>query len=136
MPSGVFRPYAGVSTAVLLFTRTGSGGTDTVWFYDMHSDGFSLDDKRTPLPDSDLPDILRRWKNRDAEGERKRTDRSFLVPKAEIAENGYDLSINRYREVTYRAVEYDPPHVILERLAALEEEIAGGRRELEELLGC
>jgi len=136
MPSGVFKPYAGVSTAILLFTKTNSGGTDDVWFYDMQSDGFSLDDKRTPQPDkSDVADILARWRNREAEGERARTDQSFLVPKAEIADNDHDLSINRYREVVYEAVEYDPPKVILERLVELEEEIAKGREELEGMLG-
>jgi type I restriction enzyme M protein len=135
MPSGVFKPYAGVSTAILLFTKTNSGVTDYVWFYDMQADGYSLDDKRTPQPDkSDLPDILARWQNRAAESERKRTDPSFLVPKAEIAANDYDLSINRYKEVTYAAVEHEPPQVILERLAKLEMEIAEGRKELEELL--
>jgi type I restriction enzyme M protein len=136
MPSGVFKPYAGVSTAILLFTKTNSGGTDDVWFYDMQADGFSLDDKRTPQPDkSDLPDILKRWDNRKAEQERARTDPSFLVPKAEIAENDYDLSINRYKEVVYEAVDYDPPKVILKRLAELDEEIAKGREELEGMLG-
>src|SRR5690606_25469744 len=104
-PSGVFRPYAGVSTAILFFTKTNSGGTDHVWFYDMQADGYSLDDKRTPQPDkSDLPDILARWKKLSAEKKRKRTDRSFLVPKAEIAGNEYDLSIHRYKEVEYEAV--------------------------------
>ena len=136
MPSGVFKPYAGVSTAILLFTKTNSGGTDHVWFYDMQADGFSLDDKRTPQPEkSDLADILARWQKRDAEKNRARTDQSFLVPKAEIADNDYDLSINRYKEVEYEAVEYDPPKVILERLAELEEEIAKGRQELEGMLG-
>ena len=136
MPSGVFKPYAGVSTAILLFTKTNSGGTDHVWFYDMQADGFSLDDKRTPQPEkSDLADILARWQQRDAEGDRARTDRSFLVPKAEIADNDYDLSINRYKEVKYEAAEYDPPEVILKRLAELEEEIAKGREDLEGMLG-
>lgn len=136
MPSGVFKPYAGVSTAILLFTKTNSGGTDNVWFYNMQADGFSLDDKRTPQPDkTDLPDLLARWHNRDNEGERKRTEQSFLVPAEEIAGNDYDLSINRYKEVEYEAVEYDPPEVILERLAKLEEQIAQGRQELETLLG-
>jgi type I restriction enzyme M protein len=136
MPSGVFKPYAGVSTAILFFTKTNSGGTDNVWFYDMKSDGFSLDDKRSPQAEkSDLPDILNRWQNRDAETERKRTEQSFCVPKEEIAGNDYDLSINRYKEVEYEAVDYDPPQVILERLAMLEEEIAKGRKELEGLLG-
>ena len=136
MPSGVFKPYAGVSTAIVLFTRTNSGGTDQVWFYDMRADGFSLDDKRSPQPEtSDLPDILARWQNRAAETERQRTDQSFLVPGAEIVGNDYDLSINRYKEVAYEAVEHDSPRVILERLARLEEEIAAGRKELEGLLG-
>lgn len=136
MPSGVFKPYAGVSTAILLFTKTNSGGTDDVWFYDMRADGFSLDDKRTPEPEkSDLDDIRARWRRRDAEAERVRTDQSFLVPKAEIAENDYDLSINRYKEVVYEAVEYDPPKVILKRLAELDREIAEGRAALEEVLG-
>ena len=135
MPSGVFKPYAGVSTAILLFTKTNSGGTDHVWFYDMQADGYSLDDKRTPQPGkSDLADILARWQDRKAEAKRTRTDQSFLVPKAEITGNDYDLSINRYKEVVYEAVEYDPPTVILERLAELEEEIAKARTELERLL--
>ncbi|MBN2427889.1 MAG: SAM-dependent DNA methyltransferase [Deltaproteobacteria bacterium] len=140
MPSGVFKPYAGVSTAILLFTKTNSGGTDQVWFYDMQRDGFSLDDKRTPQPDkSDLPDILTRWQDyragNETEAQRKRTEPSFLVPKDEIAANDYDLSINRYKEVEYEAVEYDPPQKILARLARLEAEIAEGRKELEGLLG-
>ena len=136
MPSGVFRPYAGVSTAILLFTKTNSGGTDDVWFYDMHADGYSLDDKRTPQPqNSDLADILVRWRNPEAERKRARTDQSFLVPKAEIAGHDYDLTINRYKEVAYEAVEYDPPKVILKRLRKLEAEIAAGRVELEGLLG-
>jgi type I restriction enzyme M protein len=136
MPSGVFKPYAGVSTAIVLFTRTNSGGTDQVWFYDMRADGFSLDDKRSPQPDtSDLPDILSRWQNRAAETERQRTDQSFLVPGVEIVGNDYDLSINRYKEVEYEAVDHDPPRMILQRLARLEEEIAAGRKELEGLLG-
>ncbi|MEM7245918.1 MAG: class I SAM-dependent DNA methyltransferase [Acidobacteriota bacterium] len=135
MPSGVFKPYAGVSTAILFFTKTNSGGTDDVWFYDMRADGFSLDDKRTPQPEkSDLADVLARWRKRKAEKKRTRTDQSFLVPKAEIAEHAYDLSINRYKEVEYEAVEYDPPKVILERLASLEAEISRGREELEEML--
>lgn len=135
MPSGVFKPYAGVSTAILLFTKTDSGGTENVWFYDMRADGYTLDDKRTPQPEkSDLPDILARWQSLEAETGRPRTAQSFFVPKSEIAANDYDLSINRYKEVEYEAVEYDPPHVILERLAKLEAEIAEGRKELEGLL--
>ena len=136
IPSGVFKPYAGVSTAILFFTKTNSGGTANVWFYDMQEDGFSLDDKRTPQPQkSDLADILTRWQKRKEEGKRARTDQSFLVPKAEIAGNDYDLSINRYKEVEYDAVEYDPPMVIMDRLAVLEAEIAEGRLELERRLG-
>ena len=134
MPSGVFRPYAGVSTAILLFTKTNSGGTDDVWFYDMQADGYSLDDKRTPQPEkSDLADILARWRNREAESKRARTDQSFLVPKAEIAGNDYDLSINRYKEVEYEAVEYDPPKVILNRLADAGNRDRGGACGLGEI---
>ena len=99
MPSGVFKPYAGVSTAILIFTKTGHGGTDKVWFYDMLSDGFSLDDKRSPMQENDIPDIITRFKNRDAEAERKRTEKSFLVPKQEIIDNEYDLSINKYKQI-------------------------------------
>lgn len=135
MPSGVFKPYAGVSTAILLFTKTNSGGTDRVWFYDMQADGFSLDDKRTPQPDkSDLPDIIARWQNLAQEMGRKRTDKSFLVPKEEIASHDYDLSINRYKEVEYEAVEHEAPGEILQRLATLEAEIAEGQRKLEAML--
>lgn len=139
MPSGVFKPYAGVSTAILFFTKTNSGGTDQVWFYDMQADGYSLDDKRTPLDptkhsQNNLPDILTRWRNRDAEAERKRTDQSFLVPKAEIAANDYDLSINRYKEIVYDTVAYDPPAVILAELEALEAEIQAGMAELRRML--
>ncbi len=135
MPSGVFKPYAGVSTAILLFTKTNSGGTDDVWFYDMQSDGYSLNDKRTPQPEkSDLADILARWRNREAERKQARTDQSFLVPKSEIADNDYDLSINHYKEVAYKAVEHASPIVIMNRLAEIETEIAKGRRELEGML--
>ncbi len=135
MPSGVFRPYAGVSTAILVFTKTNSGGTDDVWFYDMQADGYSLDDKRTPQPDnSDLADILTRWRNREPERKRARTDQSFFVTMAEIAGNDYDLSINRYKEVEYEALDHDPPKVIMARLAALETEIVKGFADLNGLL--
>jgi type I restriction enzyme M protein len=139
MPSGVFRPYAGVSTAILLFTKTNSGGTDQVWFYDMKADGLSLDDKRNPLDgekheNNNIPDIITRWKNRESEVSRKRTDQSFLVPKDEIADNGYDLSINRYKEIVYEEVEYDPPQKILADLKALENDIQRGMDELEGML--
>ena len=136
MPSGVFKPYAGVSTAILVFTKTNSGGTEDVWFYDMHADGYSLDDKRTPQPaNSDLADIMARWQKPQEEHKRSRADQSFFVPKVEIAENGYDLSIDRYKEVEHEAVEYDQPRVIMKRLAALEDEIAKARKELERVLG-
>lgn len=135
IPSAVFKPYAGVSTAIAFFTKTNSGGTDQVWFYDMQSDGFTLDDKRTPQPEkSDLPDILARWQNLRAEKDRKRTDPSFFVPKAEIAGHDYDLSINRHKEVEYEAVDHDRPQVILERLATLEAAIVEGQRQLEGML--
>lgn len=139
MPSGVFKPYAGVSTAILMFTKTNSGGTEKVWFYDMQADGFSLDDKRTQLDQdkhetNNLPDVLKRWQNRDGEAERARTQQSFLVPKSEIAENDYDLSINRYKEIVYEEVEYDPPKQILADLKELEAEILQGIQEQEEMI--
>ncbi len=139
MPSGVFKPYAGVSTAVLLFTKTGAGGTDHIWFYDMQADGFSLDDKRVPLDpakheQNNLPDVVARWHRRSDEGSRRRTEQSFLVPKAEIAANSYDLSINRYKEIEHQVVEYDPPLKILAELEEMEQEIQAGIRELREML--
>ena len=134
MPSGVFKPYAGVSTAVLLFTKTGHGGTDQVWFYDMRADGFSLDDKRAAVNENDIPDIVARFHNRDAEAARERTEQSFFVPKDEIAENGYDLSINKYKKTEYKPVEYPPTSEILAELKELEAEIAKGLTELENML--
>ena len=177
LPGGVFRPYAGVSTAILLFTKTNSGGTDQVWFYDVEADGWSLDDKRAPLLAEDklgptpschsrgsgnpvsltpeeharnnLPDVLARWRTlhpssagRGAGGEgtqspeisRPRTAQSFCVPKADIAAQGYDLSLNRYKEVVHEAVEHRPPKEILADLAKLEEEIQRGMKELEGML--
>lgn len=138
MPSGVFKPYAGVSTAVLLFTKTDSGGTDHVWFYDMQADGYSLDDKRTPLGDghanNNIPDIVARYHNLAAEAGRGRTAQSFMVPKADIAANDYDLSINRYKEIVYEEVAYDDPAVILDELEALEAEIQQGLAELRGML--
>ncbi len=134
MPSGVFKPYAGVSTAVLVFTKTGAGGTDQVWFYDMQADGFSLDDKRSPVDDNDIPDIVQRFHNLEQEADRKRTEKSFLVPKQEIADNDYDLSINKYKKVDYVPVEYPPTEEILKDLHALEAEITAGLKELEGML--
>lgn len=131
MPSGVFKPYAGVSTAVLVFTKTGHGGTDDVWFYDMKVDGFSLDDKRTEIKENDIPDIVKRFHDREGERTRQRTEQSFLVPKEEIAQNGYDLSINKYKQVEYVPVEYPSTQEILADLNELEMEITKGLTELE-----
>ena len=133
MPSGVFKPYAGVSTGILIFTKTGHGGTDNVWFYDMTADGLSLDDKRTVVSENDIPDILERYKNLDKEIERERTEKSFFVPKSEIVDNGYDLSINKYKKTEYIPVEYPPTKEILADIRALEEEILKGLSELEGL---
>jgi type I restriction enzyme M protein len=154
LPGGVFKPYAGVSTAILVFTKTNSGGTDFVWFYDVDADGWSLDDKRTPLlPEeklgpapsavltvdehakNNLPDVLNRWVQRDGE-ERKneRTTQSFCVPKADIASQGYDLSLNRYKEIVHDEVAHLAPSEILKTLRSLEGEIGRGLKELEEIL--
>jgi type I restriction enzyme M protein len=155
LPSGAFRPYAGVSTAILLFTRTDSGGTDGVWFYNMQADGFSLDDKRQPLlPDAkqgvapaetltaaeheknNLPDALARWRQRDdTENKRPRTAQSFVVPKADIAATGWDLSLNRYKEVVREEQKHRAPRDILTELMGLEDEIRDGMQKLEEMLG-
>lgn len=152
LPSGAFKPYAGVSTAILFFTKTNSGGTDDVWFYDVKADGWSLDDKRQPLLVEDklgpvaklieeehdknnLPDVLKRWSLRsESEKQRPRTAQSFCVPKAEIAANGYDLSLNRYKEVQHEQVEHRAPKDILTELWKLEDEIQKGMKELEGML--
>lgn len=155
LPSGVFKPYAGVSTAILLFTKTNSGGTDHVWFYDLAADGFSLDDKRTALldgpklgplaqlsedehPKNNLPDVLTRWKSLvadpSAELARERTEQSFCVPKPEIVENEYDLSLNRYKEIVYEAIDYPEPEEIIAELKTIEAEIADGLAKLEGML--
>ena len=134
MPSGVFKPYAGVSTGILIFTKTGHGGTDKVWFYDMTADGFSLDDKRAEIKDNDIPDIIARFRNLKGEGERQTTEKSFFVPKEEIVENGYDLSINKYKKTEYKPVEYPSTEVILAELRELEKQIAEGMKELEGML--
>ena len=134
MPSGVFKPYAGVSTAILLFTKTGVGGTDKVWFYDMQADGYSLDDKRTKIEDNDIEDIINRFSNLENETDRKRTEKSFLVPKEEIIENDYDLSINKYKEIEYEEIVYEKPEVIIGKIKELEKEITLGLEELEKLV--
>ena len=134
MPSGVFKPYAGVSTGILVFTKTGHGGTDKVWFYDMRADGFSLDDKRTPVQDNDIPDIIARFHDLPSEESRQRTEQSFFVPKAEIVENGYDLSINKYKKTEYKPVEYPSTQEIMADLHELEMQITQGLAELEGML--
>jgi type I restriction enzyme M protein len=134
LPSGVFKPYAGVSTAILFFTKTNSGGTDSVWFYDVQGDGYSLDDKRSPVGVNDLPDVLSRWNNRDAEAGRARTEQSFMVAKADIAAQGYDFSLNRYKEVVHDEIEHRAPLDIITDIEALESEIADGLAELKALL--
>ena len=174
LPGGVFRPYAGVSTAILLFTKTNSGGTDRVWFYDCDADGWSLDDKRNPLLDeaklgatptakltadehakNNLPDILARWRNRGTGGppvrgnsevthgraahateeQRPRTAQSFMVSKADLVAQDYDLSINRYKEVVHAEVHHRAPKEILKELATLELEIQKEMKALEGMLG-
>jgi len=134
MPSGVVKPYAGVSTAILVFTKTEHGGTDNVWFYDMKADGFSLDDKRTVVSENDIHDIMERFKNREQEIDRKRTEQSFMVPKQEIVDNGYDLSINKYKQVEYEKIEYPVTAEILANIKALDKEIAKEMEELEAML--
>jgi type I restriction enzyme M protein len=154
LPGGVFKPYAGVSTAILLFTRTNSGGTDYVWFYDLDADGWSLDDKRSPLlPEellgptparpltaeehtrNNLPDVLARWAARTTtERQRPRTAQSFCVPKADLAAQSYDLSLNRYKEVVHEQVDHRPPQELLAELAKLEADIQHGLQELEEMV--
>ena len=122
MPSGVFKPYAGVSTAIMVFTKTGSGGTNKVWFYGMDADGFSLDDKRNEIKENNIPDVLSRWFSIKKEAKRGRTEQSFLVPIDEIRENDYDLSINRYKEIVYEEIKYDPPATIIADIEALDKE--------------
>ena len=135
MPSGVFKPYAGVSTAIMIFTKTGTGGTDKVWFYDMKADGYSLDDKRNPIEDNDINDIVERFSNLDKEEDRKRTEQSFFVPIEEIRDNGYDLSINKYKEIEYEEVKYDSPQEIILKIRELEIDITAGIEELAEMIG-
>ena len=155
MPSGVFKPYAGVSTAILIFTKTGHGGTDKVWFYDMKADGFSLDDKRSPVQENDIPDIIARFHSlqaklaspsgrgggeADGEGQydeaaNPRTAQSFLVPVEEIVDNGYDLSINKYKKTEYKPVEYPPTSEIMAEIRELEMKIGEEMAALEEMLG-
>ena len=134
MPSGVFKPYAGVSTAIIIFTKTNYGGTDNIWFYDMQADGYSLDDKRAAVPENDIPDIISRFHNLDAEMNRKRTEKSFMVPKQEIVDNEYDLSINKYKETEYETIEYPPTSEIMSDIREIERQINQEMSELEKLL--
>ena len=135
MPSGVFQPYSGVSTAIIIFTKTGTGGTDRVWFYDMHADGYSLTTQRTPtLGQDDIPDIIARFGNIDAEAGRSRKEQSFFVTADEIRENGYDLSYKRYHEVEREAVVYDAPEVIVARIKERQAKIEAAFAEFQRLL--
>lgn len=136
MPSGTFKPYTGVSTAVLIFTKTNSGGTGNVWFYDMKADGYTLDDKRNPIEQNDIPDIIKRWNSLEEEASNQRTDKSFLVPISEIEANDWDLSINRYKEIVYEAVAYDTPDEIIngkEGEKGIKELMVENRKDLEAL---
>ncbi len=151
LPSGIFKPYSGVSTCIVIFTKTNSGGTDNVWYYDLQSDGYSLDDKRNNLlevyklgpnavlsseehEENNLPDALKRWKNRADESSRKRTDQSFLVPKEEIVNNEYDLNLNSYKEFVYEEIIYDPPEQIISDLLDIEKDVQKNLHELNDLL--
>lgn len=131
MPSGVFQPYSGVSTAILIFTKTNAGGTDKVWFYDMKADGYTLDQKRTECAENDIPDVIARFRNLETEENRTRKEQSFLVPVEEIRENDYDLSINKYKEVERIKVEYEAPDVIYARIETLQKEITEAMTEFK-----
>lgn len=135
MPSGVFKPYAGVSTAVIIFTKTGQGGTDNVWFYDMKADGYSLDDKRSPIEQNDIPDIIKRFNNLESEMNRERTEQSFFVSKDEIASNDYDLSINKYKKTEYVAIKYPPTSEILAEIESINQQVEEEFKQLKALLG-
>ena len=134
MPAGIFKPYAGVSTAILIFTKSGKGGTDEVWFYDMTADGLSLDDKRQKIDENDIPDILERWRNKHIEQYRKRLDKSFYVPIEEIRKNKYDLSINNYKEKIFEEIRYESPMTIITQIFDIEQEKSNALKKLEDLL--
>lgn len=134
MPSGVFKPYAGVSTAILVFTNSNNEKTDKVWFYDMKTDGYSLDDKRSKLKTSDISDIIARFKNLEEEKDRKRNEQSFFIDKEEIVKNDYDLTINKYKEVEYEKIEYPPTSEIIAEIKRLDREASENLAELEKLL--
>jgi type I restriction enzyme M protein len=132
LPTGVFKPYAGVSTGILFFTKGDT--TDKVWFYDLQADGLSLDDKRNPVDDCDISDVLEKWANLDSSGENDRTSKSFFVDRDEIVKNDFDLSLNNYKKIIYEPIEYDPPLVIIEQLKELENKIMSDLNELEDML--
>lgn len=134
MPSGVFKPYAGVSTGIMIFTKTGTGGTDKVWFYDMKADGFTLNDHRTPIGENDIPDIVSRFNNLQDEIERKRTEQSFFVPADEIRMQEYDLSINKYKKIKYEQIQYNTPQNIILTIEELEKDIISNLSLLKELI--
>jgi len=134
MPSGVFKPYAGVSTAIIIFTKTTVGATDKVWFYDMTADGFSLDDQRNPIKENDIPNIIKRYNDLGKELKRKRTDKSFFVNKDEIVKNDYDLSINKYKEIKHEVVEYRDTKEIYKEIIDLESELQQKLKELDGIL--
>lgn len=134
MPSGVFKPYAGVSTAILFFTKTGTGGTDNVWFYDMEADGYSLDDKRNEIKENDIPEILERYSSIEKEQDRARTEKSFLVPFDEIKEHDWDLSINRYKEIVYEEIEYAAPSEIIKEIETLDQDRNKALADLKDML--
>ena len=133
LPAGVFKPYAGVSTAILIFAK--GGRTDDVWFYDVQADGYSLDDKRTPQPDkNDLPDLVKQWKARNPKKKSDRSAKHFFVPVADIRENKYDLSLNRYKVTQHVETTYDPPKTILKRMNKLGQEVLKVITDLEGML--
>lgn len=135
LPSGIFKPYSGVSSAILLFTKTGGmGGTEEVWFYDMTADGYSLDSKRTPIKQNDIPEIIRRFKHLEGEHLRERTESSFMVPVEEIRQNDYDLSVNRYKKIIYEQVDYEEPTIILDKIKSLENDISEGLEKLARMV--
>ncbi len=134
LPSGVFKPYAGVSTGALVFTKTGTGGTDNVWFYDVHADGFTLDDKRQPTERNDIPDLLARWTNLSAEVDRARSDQSFLVPKSDIVDQRYNLSFNRYRHRVMTTMEHETPESIITDIRRIASDIQTDLDSIESLI--
>ena len=135
MPSGVFKPYTGVSTGILIFNKTGIGGTDKVCFYDMENDGYSLNDNRTPIEENDIPDIIKSFENLEDQIDKPRTGKCFMVDKEEIAQNDYDLSINKYKEIEYEKISYDAPEVIIGRIEDMEKSFSKDLADLKEMLG-